>query len=258
MKLPDKRISYEGSKLLDKSNLEQIRKEYAEARGRYKWELLVCGGAGCVSSNCGAVVEALKASLEAHGLTGSVKVNVTGCMGICAVGPVMLIQPEGIFYTSLNPEKVEEIVTGHLVEGNICEKYTYFDSFQDRHIPRLEDISFFRDQTRIVLRNCGQMEYGSLEAYISRDGYFSIAKALGMEPSAVVNEIKASGLRGRGGAGFPTGIKWEAGMNAKSKDGRKFIVCNADEGDPGAFMDRSVLEGDPHTIIEGMMIGGYS
>ncbi len=240
------------------SGLEEIRLEYIAEQEKCKWKVLVCGGAGCVSSNCGAVVKALTASLESHGLSEAVQVNVTGCMGICAVGPVLLVEPGGIFYTSMTPEKVGEIVADHLIGGEICEKYTYYDTTEERHIPRFKDISFFKDQTRIVLRNCGQMEYGSIEAYISRDGYFSIAKALAMEPAEVIEEVKASGLRGRGGAGFPTGVKWEAGFKAKSTNGSKYIVCNADEGDPGAFMDRSVLEGDPHSIIEGMMIGGYS
>ena len=147
----------------------------------------------------------------------------------------------------------------HLLKDEVCEEYTYFDEDEGVHVPRMEDIPFFKGQVRVALRNCGHMEYASLEAYISRDGYGALARALSeMTPAQVVEEMKAAGLRGRGGAGFPTGVKWEAGMKAVSEDGRKFMVCNADEGDPGAFMDRSILEGDPHSIIEGMMLGGYA
>ena len=140
---------------------------------------------------------------------------------------------------------------------SIVEDYTFYDHSLRRRVPRLADIGFFQEQVRIALRNCGQMEYGSLDAYIARDGYAAIAKALSdLSPAGVVEELKASGLRGRGGAGFPTGVKWEAGMKAPA--GQKYMVCNADEGDPGAFMDRSILEGDPHSLIEGMMLGGFA
>ena len=184
---------------------------------------------------------------------------VTGCMGTCAMGPVILVEPEGIFYTKMNPEKAEDVVARHLLKDEVCEEYTYFDEDEGVHVPRMEDIPFFKGQVRVALRDCGHMEYASLEAYISRDGYGALARALSeMTPAQVVEEMKAAGLRGRGGAGFPTGVKWEAGMKAVSEDGRKFMVCNADEGDPGAFMDRSILEGDPHSIIEGMMLGGYA
>ncbi|NCB63918.1 MAG: NADH-quinone oxidoreductase subunit NuoF, partial [Clostridia bacterium] len=245
------------SQITSAAQLGQIKESYLARQSKCAWQVLVCGGAGCVSSHCQEVREALDKALSDHGLTESVSVLVTGCMGTCAAGPVLLVEPDGVFYTAMTPEKVSEVVARHLVGGEIVEDYTFYDSFQKCRIPKIDDISFFKEQVRIALRNCGRMEFASLDAYIARDGYAALSKALtGMSPAQVVDEMKRSGLRGRGGAGFPTGVKWEAGMNAKGD--RKFMVCNADEGDPGAFMDRSVLEGDPHSIIEGMMLGGYA
>ena len=243
----------------NRDDLLSIKEEYLRRQKSYRRQVLVCGGAGCISSNCGEVRDALIKSVSTYKLDDEVKVMVTGCMGTCAMGPVILVEPEGIFYTKMNPEKAEDVVTRHLLKDEVCEEYTYFDEDEGVHVPRMEDIPFFKGQVRVALRNCGHMEYASLEAYISRDGYGALARARAeMTPARVVEEMKASGLRGRGGAGFPTGVKWEAGMKAVSEDGRKFMVCNADEGDPGAFMDRSILEGDPHSIIEGMMLGGYA
>ena len=247
------------NKLKSFEDLLKVKEAYIEKQKGFEHTVLVCGGAGCISSHCKEVQDSLAHALESNGLVGKVNVMVTGCMGTCAAGPVLLVEPEGIFYTEMNPDKVEDMVSRHLVQREVCEEYTFYDNEQHCHIPKLEDISFFKEQVRIALRNCGRMEFSSLEAYISRDGYGAIARALRqMKPADVVDTLKASGLRGRGGAGFPTGVKWEAGMKAVSEDGRKFMVCNADEGDPGAFMDRSLLEGDPHGIIEGMMLGGYA
>ncbi len=241
------------------TDLNKVKEEYLNEQKNWKREILVCGGAGCVSSNCDEVKNALIDSINSNNLQNDIRVLVTGCMGTCAAGPVILVEPDGIFYTAMNKEKVTDIVERHLIKNEICEEYTFYDEESHKFIPKLDDISFFREQVRIALRNCGRMEFASLEAYIARDGYRAAADALvNLKPSVVVNTIKESGLRGRGGAGFPTGVKWEAGMNAKSEDGRKFIVCNADEGDPGAFMDRSLLEGDPHSIIEGMLLGGFA
>ncbi|MBS5065658.1 MAG: NAD(P)H-dependent oxidoreductase subunit E, partial [Hungatella hathewayi] len=240
-------------------DLLQIKEDYINSQKRWKHEVLVCGGAGCISSHCQEVQDALKEALKANNLEDTVHVIVTGCMGTCAAGPVLLVEPDGIFYTSMTPEKTADMVARHLVNGEICEEYTFYDTYKEIRIPKLDDIDFFKRQVRIALRNCGRMEFASMEAYIARDGYQSISKALlTMSQADVVAQIKASGLRGRGGAGFPTGVKWDAGMKAISKNGIKYMVCNADEGDPGAFMDRSLLEGDPHSIIEGMMIGGYA
>ena len=161
----------------------------------------------------------------------------TGCMGTCAVGPVMLILPDRVFYTELTPEIAKNIIRRHIMKGEIQVENTFYDYSLRKHVPKIDDIDFFKEQVKITLRNCGAMEYGSLDAYIARDGYLAIATVLAEKsPKEVIDEVKKSGLKGRGGAGFPTGVKWEAGHNAASD--RKFIVCNADEGDPGAFMDR--------------------
>ena len=244
------------TKITSPQMLREIKAAYERRQAAYERRVLVCGGAGCVSCHCQAVRDALEEAVEALGLGGCVRVMVTGCIGICAVGPVMVVEPDGVLYTSLDPERAALIARRHLLEGEIVEECTFYDHDQKRRIPHLRDIGFFREQVRIALRNCGQMEYASLEAYIARDGYAALAGALTQKPADVVEEIKRSGLRGRGGAGFPTGVKWEAGMNAA--EGRKYMVCNADEGDPGAFMDRSILEGDPHSLIEGMLLGGYA
>ena len=244
------------TKITSPDRLREIRAAYERGQAAYERRVLVCGGAGCVSCHCQEVREALEKAVDELGLGGRVKVMVTGCIGICAVGPVMVVEPDGVLYTSLDAERAALIARRHLLEGEIVEECTFYDHEQKRRIPHLKDIGFFREQVRIALRNCGQMEYASLEAYIARDGYAALAGALTRPPADVVGEIKRSGLRGRGGAGFPTGVKWEAGMNAP--EGQKYMVCNADEGDPGAFMDRSILEGDPHSLIEGMMLGGYA
>ena len=237
--------------------LKGIKEAYLARQAGYERRVMVCGGAGCVSCHCQEVKAALDVTLAELGIAERVQVLVTGCIGICAVGPVLVVEPEGVLYTSMTPEKVQEVVRRHLLEGEIVEEYTFYDHSQHRRVPKRNDIGFFKEQVRIALRNCGQMEYASLDAYVARDGYAAIARALtDLEPRDVVEELKASGLRGRGGAGFPTGVKWEAGMNAPA--GQKYMVCNADEGDPGAFMDRSILEGDPHSLIEGMMLGGYA
>jgi NADH-quinone oxidoreductase subunit F len=240
-------------------DLARIKKAYLGKKQSYRREVLVCGGAGCISSNSREVVDALTQAVSDGGLGEEVLITQTGCMGMCALGPVMLVLPDNIFYVSLDAKKARDVVERHLAKNEVCEEYTFLDKETGRHVPNIDDIGFFKDQVRIVLRNCGRMDFGSIDAYIARDGYAAIAKALGgMTRQEVVQVMTDSGLRGRGGAGFPTGIKWKGGMNSVSEDGRKFMVCNADEGDPGAFMDRSVLEGDPHSIIEGMMIGGYA
>ena len=239
------------------SDLEKIKTDFLAESKKYSHQILVCAGAGCVSSNCGAVRDAVIQQLDAIGKSDSVKVFETGCMGTCAVGPVILILPERIFYTSLTPEKAKEIVDAHIVNGKVIEEYTFYDNTLKKFVPKIDDIDFFKEQVRIALRNCGVIEYKNIEAFIANDGYFAAAKALtNMKPQDVVDEMKASGLRGRGGAGFPTGLKWQAGLNAT--EGQKYRVCNADEGDPGAFMDRSIIEGDPHTLIEGMILGAYA
>jgi len=239
------------------ADLERIRQEWTERAKTFRSQVLVCAGAGCVSSKCTDVLKAVEQEISAQRLTKDVDVHETGCMGICAVGPVLLVLPERTFYTKVTPATARDIVRRHLKGGEIALEHTFYDESLHQHVPCIDDIGFFQSQVRVALRNCGSMDYRKLDAYIARDGYMAAARAiLGSTPGEVIAEVTKSGLKGRGGAGFPTGVKWRAGQMAKSKC--KYIVCNADEGDPGAFMDRSIIEGDPHGILEGMMIGAYA
>lgn len=238
-------------------DLAKIKGNFLNEQKKYKYTVRVCSGASCVSSGCGAVKDRLLECIKKHGLEDKVKVNVTGCIGSCAIGPVIVVEPEGIIYSKLTADDVDGIVASHLVSGNVVANKTYFDKESGQYIPYMKDIPFFKNQMKIVMKNCGRIDYSSLEEYIANDGYFALAKVLGgMSPESVIEEVKKSNLKGRGGAGFPTGVKWEAGRNSVAEN--KFVVCNADEGDPGAFMDRSILEGDPHSVIEGMIIAGYA
>lgn len=222
----------------------------------YRTHILVCAGAGCVSCGCQEVADALKAKVEQLGLKDEVQVVLTGCMGSCNVGPVAAVVPEGVFYERLTPEGAARVAEEHLMKGRVVEDFLH-KADGDEVYRKMEDQPFFKLQKKIVLRNCGVIDPGNIEEYIARDGYAALAKALGeMSPQQVIDEIKKSGLRGRGGGGFPTGTKWQFTHDAKGD--QKFVLCNADEGDPGAFMDRSVLEGDPHSLIEAMTIAGYA
>lgn len=239
------------------SDLVNIKNTYLENQKKFDHSILVCGGAGCVSSNCKEVADALKDALKDNKLDNSNEVLITGCMGTCALGPVMLVMPEEIYYVSLNEEKVKKIVEQHIKGGKIVEEFTFFDEKTGNYIPKMSEIPFYSNQLKIALRNCGAIDFSSIDAYISRDGYMALAKVLfEMNQQQVIDEVIASGIRGRGGAGFPTGIKWSAAN--KQKNDKKYLVCNADEGDPGAFMDRSILEGDPHNVIEAMLIGAFA
>jgi NADH-quinone oxidoreductase subunit F len=223
----------------------------------FRSHVLVCAGAGCVSSGCQAVAEAMEQAIEDSGLKSEIKVVRTGCMGSCDLGPVAVVYPEGVFYQKLKPEDGALIVQEHLLKGRPVEKLMYVPPEGAEPALTMDKIPFFALQQKIVLRNCGEIDPGNIEEYIARDGYEALARVLTeMTPQQVIDTVKASGLRGRGGAGFPTGLKWE--FTAKAAGERKFVVCNADEGDPGAFMDRSVLEGDPHSVIEAMTIAGYA
>ena len=224
-------------------------------------QVLVCGGTGCTSSGSKKIQEAFKKSIEENGLSGEVKLVQTGCFGLCALGPVVIVYPEGTFYSQVKPEDVPEIVEEHLLKGRIVDRLVY----DETSIPKEElngtvslgDTDFYKAQHRVALRNCGVIDPENIEEYIAVDGYAALGKVLTeMTPEQVIEEIKKSGLRGRGGGGFPTGVKWS--LCAPNKADQKYVVCNADEGDPGAFMDRSVLEGDPHCIIEAMAIAGYA
>jgi NADH-quinone oxidoreductase subunit F/NAD(P)H dehydrogenase (quinone)/NADP-reducing hydrogenase subunit HndC len=214
---------------------------------------MLCSGTGCQANKSIPFHEALQKELELKGLAEEVKIIETGCNGFCAVGPVMLVQPEGIYYQKLTPEIVPHLVEEHFLKGRPVKKLFYVEPASKETIPRMENIPFFAKQMFWVMRNKGVIDPEVIDEYIARDGYFAVAKALKeMTPDEIIAEVKTSGLRGRGGAGFPTGLKWE--FARKSAGGLKYVLCNADEGDPGAFMDRSILEADPHAVLEGMII----
>ncbi|MEG6520844.1 NuoF family protein [Desulfotomaculum sp. 1211_IL3151] len=227
-----------------------------EPSDNYKYHVLVCGGTGCISIGCKNTLESLQESITKNNLQDQVKVVVTGCMGTCEMGPVITVFPEGYYYCRVQPEDADDIVSTHLMGGKIVERLCYHAA--DGSVqPRKNDMTFFKKQKRNALRNCGLINQTSIEEYIAMDGYKALAKALKqMTPQQVVDEVKKSGLRGRGGAGFPTGVKWQFVLDQQSD--QKYIVCNGDEGDPGAFMDRSVLEDDPYSVIEAMTVGGYA
>ena len=223
----------------------------------YRSHGLVCGGTGCTSANSPAIIEALEAQIAEKGLTDEVKVVQTGCHGLCALGPIMIVYPEGCFYSEVKVEDVPEIVEEHLLKGRIVKRLLYDDTIHQDVVKSIESTDFYKKQKRVALRNCGVINPEDIDEYIAYDGYQALAKCLTeYTPEQVIQVIKDSGLRGRGGGGFPTGRKWE--LAAMNKADQKYVVCNADEGDPGAFMDRSVLEGDPHCIVEAMAICGYA
>jgi NADH-quinone oxidoreductase subunit F len=223
----------------------------------YRSHVLICRGTGCTASGSEKVMETLSDEIRKRGLSSEIKVVQTGCFGFCRFGPNMVIYPEGVFYCGVQPEDVPELVEEHLIKGRVVERLLYKEPEKETAVVDFKEIPFFHKQTRVVLENCGIINPESIEEYIARDGYFSLAKVLEeMTPDQVIDVIKKSGLRGRGGAGFPTGLKWE--LTARAPGSPKYVVCNADEGDPGAFMDRSVLEGDPHKLVEGMTIAGYA
>ena len=223
----------------------------------YRSHVLVCGGTGCTSANSPAIIEALEAQIAEKGLTDEVKVVQTGCHGLCALGPIMIVYPEGCFYSEVKVEDVPEIVEEHLLKGRIVKRLLYDDTIHQDVVKSIESTDFYKKQKRVALRNCGVINPEDIDEYIAYDGYQALAKCLTeYTPEQVIQVIKDSGLRGRGGGGFPTGRKWE--LAAMNKADQKYVVCNADEGDPGAFMDRSVLEGDPHCIVEAMAICGYA
>ena len=217
--------------------------------------ILVCHGTGCTSSKSPKIVENLRNLIKEHNLS-NVKVIQTGCFGLCAKGPIVIIRPEDVFYSLVKPEDAEEIIKTHLIEGKIVERLLCHE-VDGNAVKRLDELNFYKKQKRIALKNCGVIDPENIDEYIAFDGYKALEKCLfEMQPNEVIETVKASGLRGRGGAGFPTGKKWE--FTAAAKGDQKYVVCNADEGDPGAFMDRSILEGDPHCVVEAMMIAGYA
>lgn len=223
----------------------------------YRSNVLVCGGTGCTSSNSGEIINALEREIKAKGLEKEVEVVKTGCFGLCALGPIMIVYPEGSFYSMVKVEDIPEIVEEHLLKGRIVKRLLYQETVEGDNIKSLNETAFYAKQKRTALRNCGVINPECIDEYIAMDGYKALEKVLTqMTPEQVIEEIKASGLRGRGGGGFPTGLKWS--FAAAQQADQKYVCCNADEGDPGAFMDRSILEGDPHTVLEAMAIAGYA
>ncbi len=227
----------------------------------YRSHVLICGGTGCTSSGSKTLQTVLASELEKQGLTNEIKIVQTGCFGLCALGPIMIVYPEGTFYSRVTAEDIPEIVEEHLLKGRIIDRLVYNDVIPDEVNEKIEtslsDTAFYKKQERIVLRNCGVINPENIDEYIAMDGYAALGKVLTeMTPEEVIQTMKDSGLRGRGGAGFPTGLKWS--FAAANDADQKYVCCNADEGDPGAFMDRSILEGDPHVVLEAMAIAGYA
>ena len=223
----------------------------------FRSHVLICAGTGCTSSGSDKVAEAFNRLLKEEGLDREVKVVRTGCFGLCEMGPVVIVYPEGAFYSKVEEKDVEEIVKEHLVKGRIVKRLLYEEALDKDKIRSLDQVDFYKKQLRVALRNCGVIDPENIDEYIAMDGYKALTKVLTeMTREEVIEEVKKSGLRGRGGAGFPTGMKWQFAYN--SQDDKKYVCCNADEGDPGAFMDRSVLEGDPHAVLEAMAIAGYA
>lgn len=226
----------------------------------YRSHVLVCGGTGCTSSGSPSLIERFHEQLAQNQLENEIKIIRTGCFGLCEAGPVVIVYPEGTFYSRVKSEDVDRIVAEHLLKGRVVEDLIYHEAAKPKEevAPQnITDMTFYKDQQRVALRNCGVIDPESIDEYIAFDGYTALEKCLlHMTQDEVIKEIMDSGLRGRGGGGFPTGLKWK--FTKEVQGDLKYIVCNADEGDPGAFMDRSILEGDPHTLIEAMAIAGYA
>ena len=220
--------------------------------------VLICGGTGCTSSGSTALRVALEKELEAKGLTEEIKIVTTGCFGLCALGPIMIVYPDGTFYSMVTPEDIPEIVDEHLLKGRPVARLEYKEGDDQHVVTSLADTQFYKKQNRVALRNCGVINPEDINEYIALDGYAALGKVLTeMTPDEVIQTVLDSGLRGRGGAGFPTGLKWKFASGNRGNV-KKYVCCNADEGDPGAFMDRSILEGDPHALLEAMAIAGYA
>lgn len=225
----------------------------------YRSHVLVCGGTGCTSSGSEQIIEALNDEIAKNGLEKEVAVVKTGCHGLCALGPIMIVYPEATFYSMVKPDDVPEIVSEHLLKGRIVKRLVYDETIENNEIKSLNETDFYKKQHRIALRNCGVINPENIEEYIGTGGYEALGKVLTeMTPEDVIQVILDSGLRGRGGGGFPTGKKWQLARVIVPDADQKYVCCNADEGDPGAFMDRSVLEGDPHAVLEAMAIAGYA
>ncbi len=238
---------------------EVALRTHGNASSKYERHVLVCGGTGCTSSSSPKIIAKLKEEFAAKGLTDKVQIVKTGCFGLCERGPIMIVYPEGSFYSRVNVDEIPRIVDEHLIGGNPVKEFLYEETVAGDEIKSLDDTAFYKKQHRVALRNCGVIDPENINEYIGRDGYRALGKVLTeMKPEDVIQTILDSGLRGRGGGGFPTGMKWKLARNIVPDADMKYVCCNADEGDPGAFMDRSVLEGDPHVVLEAMTIAGYA
>ncbi|MHB8780171.1 MAG: NADH-ubiquinone oxidoreductase-F iron-sulfur binding region domain-containing protein [Candidatus Geothermincolia bacterium] len=241
------------------AELEQLRQQLREDSAKYKAAIYVCGGTGCQAFECTDVYEAFRKEIADRELGDSVKLRLTGCHGFCEMGPLAVVEPRGLFYCKLKPEDVAAVIAKSILSDEVLEDRLYRDPVTGNHVELEHDITFYSLQHRMVLGMNGRIGPADVEDYIVAGGYAALAKVLdGMQPEEVIDMVEEAGLRGRGGAGFPAGIKWRRCREAKSRDGVKYVLCNADEGDPGAYMDRSVLEGNPHSVIEGMAIGAYA
>ncbi len=243
----------------EKMESEVALRTHGNASSKYERHVLVCGGTGCTSSGSAQIIDTLTSELAKHGLTDKVQVVKTGCFGLCALGPIMIVYPEGTFYSMVKIEEIPRIVEEHLLGGNPVKEFLYKETVTDEGIKALDETAFYKKQHRVALRNCGVINPECINEYIGRGGYEALGKVLtSMTQDEVIQTILDSGLRGRGGGGFPTGMKWKLAKNIVPNADMKYVCCNADEGDPGAFMDRSVLEGDPHVVLEAMSIAGYA
>lgn len=248
----------EGTLLLREESNETVAEQCCGlALGTEHLQILICGGTGCKASDSHIIAERLQQALERNNIADKVDIITTGCFGFCEKGPIVKIIPDNTFYTQVVPDDADEIVRGHIIGGRKIERLLYIDPKTEKTVSDSKHMDFYRKQMRIALRNCGFIDPENIEEYIALDGYMALADSLlHKKPEEVIDVIKRSGLRGRGGGGFPTGLKWE--FANKQKADMKYVVCNADEGDPGAFMDRSIMEGDPHSIVEAMAVCGYS
>ncbi|MBQ9808161.1 MAG: NAD(P)H-dependent oxidoreductase subunit E, partial [Ruminococcus sp.] len=238
---------------------EVALRTHGNASSKYERHVLVCGGTGCTSSGSPKLIAELEKEFAEKGLTDKVQIVKTGCFGLCERGPIMIVYPEGSFYSRVKLEEIPRIVDEHLIGGNPVKEFLYEETVAGDDIKSLDDTSFYKKQHRVALRNCGVINPENINEYIGRHGYEALGKVLTtMTPEDVIQTILDSGLRGRGGGGFPTGMKWKLARNIVPNADQKYVCCNADEGDPGAFMDRSVLEGDPHVVLEAMAIAGYA
>jgi NADH-quinone oxidoreductase subunit F len=245
-------------RFIKNKDLEERRKQVVKDQKAVKNSILVCCGTGCLASGAGEVAEEFRRRLSEQGIDMEVELHVkkTGCHGFCERGPIVTFVPSGILYQKVKPKHVEEIIEKTVKKGKVIKKLVYKDTASKKHIEQYSEIPFYKHQTRIALRNIGQIDPTSLDDYLAKGGFIGLVKALSMKPEEIVEEIEISGLRGRGGGGFPTAKKWKSCIKAGGD--KRYVICNGDEGDPGAFMDRSIMEGDPFDVIEGMIIGAYA